>query len=260
MTPEQLQRFLADLDAWSAAEAAPATTLAYGGHEDQAVELLGPEPGGGPLVLVLHGGFWRAGFTRRNTLALATAFARAGLATANVEYRRLGPGAWRPLLADVRSAAERLGGPGRRVAVGHSAGGHLALWLAAEGLVDAAVTLGGVCDLEAAATAGLGQDAVAELLGGSPAQVPDAYRAADPAARLPLGRPQVLVHGTADDRVPLAHAAAYAERAARAGDDCRLLELDADHFQPIDPRSAVWPALLEVVSALAAGPVEAGAR
>jgi dipeptidyl aminopeptidase/acylaminoacyl peptidase len=250
MTPAELARFVDDLDAWAGSRGAPSVTLAYGDHEDQVVELLGPDGADGPVVVVLHGGFWRAAFTRRTTRALATRFAEAGFATANVEYRRLGPGAWRPLLDDVRRARGRLDGFRRAVAVGHSAGGHLALWLAAEGLVDAAVTLGGVCDLEAAAVARLGDDAVVELLGGSPTEVPDAYHEADPAARLPLGCRQVLVHGTADDRVPIGHAARYAERAAAAGDECRLVELDADHFMPIDPRSSVWPTLLNVVSSL----------
>jgi dipeptidyl aminopeptidase/acylaminoacyl peptidase len=85
---------------------------------------------------------------------------------------------------------------------------------------------------------------VQELLGGSPPEAPDAYLAADPGARLPLGVPQVLVHGTGDDRVPFSHARAYATRARSAGDDCRVVELDAGHFEPIDPRSRIWPEVL----------------
>ena len=83
-----------------------------------------------------------------------------------------------------------------------------------------------------------------ELLGGTPDQVPDAYAVADPAQRLPLGVPQVLVHGADDDRVPIGHARAYAERARHAGDDCRLTEVEGGHFEPIDPRSGVWPFVL----------------
>jgi pimeloyl-ACP methyl ester carboxylesterase len=74
--------------------------------------------------------------------------------------------------------------------------------------------------------------------------VPDAYLAADPGARLPLGVPQLLVHGMQDDRVPISHARAYAARARAAGDDCRVVELDAGHFEPIDPRSRTWPEVL----------------
>jgi acetyl esterase/lipase len=246
----ELSRFLDELHDWAVGRAAPASTVAYGDHPDQVLDLHGPHPDGGLLVLVLHGGFWRAPFTRRNTAALAVALGEAGWPSANVEYRRLGPGAYRPMLDDVGRARERLARFERAVAVGHSAGGHLALWLAAEGAVDGAVALGGVCDLAAAAAEGLGGDAVVELLGGSPAQVPDAYRWADPAARLPLGRRQVLVHGTDDDRVPVDHARRYAQRATAAGDDCRLVEVDGDHFMPIDPRSAVWPTVVSVLSSL----------
>jgi acetyl esterase/lipase len=225
------------------------------------LDLHGPAaPDGRPMVLVIHGGFWRAPFTCRNTRALTVALAEAGWTSANIEYRRLGPGAYRPMLDDVRRARERLAEFDSAIAIGHSAGGHLALWLAAESAVDAAVTLGGVCDLAAGDAAGLGNHAVAELLGGSPDEVPDAYGLADPAARLPLGRRQVLVHGVNDDRVPIDHARRYAERASAAGDDCSLVEVDAGHFQPIDPRSAVWPTLVDVVSSLSRELVEAGAR
>jgi acetyl esterase/lipase len=72
----------------------------------------------------------------------------------------------------------------------------------------------------------------------------------DPARRLPLGVPQILVHGIEDDRVPIEHARAYAARATAAGDDCRLLELHADHFDVIDPRSAAWPAVRDAAGEL----------
>jgi acetyl esterase/lipase len=258
VTPDDLVRFLDELDEWARRRGGPVEKLAYGDHADQVVDVRRPEsPKGDALVLVLHGGFWRAQFTRRTTTALSVALTESGYITANVEYRRLGPGSYRPLLDDVRSARELLARFDTAVAIGHSAGGHLALWLAAEGAVDAAVALGGVCDLAAAADARLGNDAVEELLGGSSDQVPDAYDYADPAARLPFGRRQVLVHGSRDDRVPLDHARRYAERAAAAGDDCLLVEVDADHFAPIDPRSVVWPTLVDVVSPLCAEPVEA---
>jgi acetyl esterase/lipase len=261
MTPDELTRFFDELGDWARARTVPAETLAWGDHDDQVLDLRGRDASDGRLVvLVLHGGFWRPPFTRRNTTALSVALAEAGWTSANVEYRRLGPGAYRPMLDDVRSARERLAAFDGAVAIGHSAGGHLALWLAAEGVVDAAVTLGGVCDLAAADAAGLGDHAVAELLGGSPHEVPDAYRESDPAARLPLGRRQVLVHGTDDDRVPIDHARRYAERAQAAGDDCRLVEVEADHFMPIDPRSAVWPTLVEVLSSLSRVVAGAGAR
>jgi acetyl esterase/lipase len=223
--------------------------VGYGSDHDQVIELRRrPNDEAQPLAIVLHGGFWRAGFTRRSTTALAVALAEAGWATANVEYRRPGPGAYRPMLDDVAAARRRLDAFCPVVAIGHSAGGHLALWLGAAGMVDACVTLGGVCDLVEAAREGLGDRAAEELLGGSPHDVAGAYGVADPAARLPLGLPQRLVHGTFDDRVPLSHAERYAARATAAGDDCRVVEVDAGHFEPIDPRSRIWP---DVVAALA---------
>jgi acetyl esterase/lipase len=259
MRPDELPAFFDGLERWAGERDGQAEVLAYGEHEDQVIELRGPSTTQAqPLAIVLHGGFWRAGFTRRNTTAIAVALAEARWASANVEYRRLGPGAYCPMLDDVAAARRRLEGFHPVVAVGHAAGGHLALWLGARGMVDACVALGGVCDLARAAEAELGSGAVQELLGGSPDEVPDAYLAADPAARLPLRVPQVLVHGVDDDRVPLAHALAYAARAREAGDDCRVVEVDAGHFEPIDPRSPVWPEVLGALE-LAASAVAAAA-
>lgn len=251
MRSDQLPAFFAGLGRWADRRSGPVETVAYGEHADQVVELRRPatrEPH--RLALVLHGGFWRAEYTLRTMDAVAVALAEAGWASGNVEYRRLGPGAYRPLLDDVAAARRRLDGYPVVVAIGHSAGGHLALWLAAEGLVDGTVALGGVCDLAAAARAGLGDDAVQELLGGEPLELPDAYATADPAARRPLGVPQTLVHGVHDDRVPVVHARAYAERARAAGDDCRLVEVDAGHFEVVDPRSPVWADALQALSSV----------
>jgi acetyl esterase/lipase len=252
----ELPAFFDELAQWAAAHPRPVETVAYGEHADQVIDLRRPSATpGSRLALVLHGGFWRAPYTRRNTAALSVALAEAGWASANVEYRRLGPGRWRPMLDDVLDARRSLDAFDHVVAIGHSAGGHLALWLAAQGAVDAAVGLGAVCDLAAAAAAGLGDGAAQELLGGEPDDVPDAYRAADPAAQLPLGVPQVLIHGGDDDRVPVSHARAYAERARASGDDCRVFDLaGGGHFEPIDPRSSAWPHVrdgLEAASAAA---------
>lgn len=253
---EQLPAFFDELARWAQAHDVPCEPVSYGAHDDQELELRRP---GGPeargTAIVLHGGFWRAAFTRRNTTALAVALTRAGWTTANVEYRRPGRGAYRTLLDDVEAAGRRLRqlgfGLDETIAIGHSAGGHLALWLAARGGAAAAVALGGVCDLVAAAEAGLGDDAVQEFLGGDPGSAGPAYDEADPARLLPLGVPQLLVHGAADDRVPAAHARAYAERAGAAGDDCRLLELAAaDHFDVIDPRHPSWPRIVDALDAL----------
>jgi acetyl esterase/lipase len=253
---EQLPAFFGELTAWAEGQAVPAEIVRYGGEPDQELELRLPEgPGPHRVVIVLHGGFWRAGFTRANTAALAVALTQAGWATANVEYRRLGPGAYRPMLDDVTAASRRLRelvDLDDAVAIGHSAGGQLALWLAAWGGARSAVALGGVCDLAAAAKAHIGTGAVVEFLGGPPETAGPAYDEADPARLLPLGVRQLLIHGAADDRVPLELARAYAERACAAGDDCRLLELrDADHFDLIDPRHAVWGRIVGGIDELA---------
>jgi acetyl esterase/lipase len=245
-TPELLPAFFAELASWAETAAVPFETIRYGNHPDQAYDLRTPA-GDGPhrVAVVIHGGFWRAGFTRANTDALASALTAEGWVTANVEYRRLGPGRYGELLDDVADAVRGLEPD---VAIGHSAGGHLALWLAARGKAAAAVALGGVCDLEAAARVHLGGDAVQEFLGGEPDEVPEAYALADPGRLLPLGSKLVLVHGLHDDRVPIENARGYAERARDAGDDCRVLELeDADHFDVIDPRYAGFSRIVEAI-------------
>jgi acetyl esterase/lipase len=245
-SPKQLPAFLTELAAWVDGAAVAVETVSYGPHPDQEIDVRTP-PGSGPhpVAVVIHGGFWQPGFTRANTAALATALTLGGWLTANVEYRRLGPGRYRELLADVATAARDLDPD---VAVGHSSGGQLALWLAARGAAGAAVTLGGVCDLEAAAAAGLGGGAVRTFLCGGPDDAPAAYAEADPSRLLPLGARQLLVHGVDDDRVPIEHVRAYAERAVNAGDDCRLLELEgADHFDVIDPRYPGFGTILEEI-------------
>ena len=150
-----LDALLVELPRWAADHAVPVETVAYGDHPDQIVEWRGE----GPTVAVLHGGFWRPVWDRSTTVPLAIALARNGWRTANVEYRRR-PGRWRELLDDIAAAAALVQ---PQVAVGHSAGGHLALWLADV----PAVALAGVCDVELAARRWLGDGAVIDFLGGS---------------------------------------------------------------------------------------------
>jgi acetyl esterase/lipase len=251
----ELGSFFDELSGWADAASPVGATLRYGGDSTQELDLRLPDGAGPhPVAIVLHGGFWRALYTRRNTSAVAAALTRAGWASANVEYRRLGPGGYAATLDDVAAARRYLDSVdapldlSRTMAIGHSAGAHLALWLGSTGAASSIVALAGVCDLEDAARAGLGEDAVQEFLGGEPSEVPAAYAAADPARRLPLGVPQLLVHGTADDRVPFDHAERYAERARAAGDDCSVLALEGvDHFDVMDPRTAAWRAIGEAV-------------
>lgn len=244
--------------------------VAYGSQPSQFGDLFLPAGHGPhPLVIYLHGGFWRAAFGLDHASHVCRAIAAEGWACWSLEYRRIGEpgGGWPGTLEDVGQGADFAGELAGRypldrdrvLAMGHSAGGHLALWLAARRRLApdsplavpqplrpaAVVSLAGVGDLRRAAELGLSSSVVEELLGGPPAAVPERYATASPRELLPLGVPQTLVHGTADDRVPYALSLAYAEAAQQAGDTVDLVTLpDVDHFALIDPLSDAWPTVL----------------
>jgi acetyl esterase/lipase len=211
------------------------------------------------LVVFIHGGFWRERFTTDTIAPLAVACGQLGLWAWNIEYPRIGMagGGWPGMALAIRDAVDGAleAAAGRPVAlVGHSAGGQLALWAAGERPVSAVVSLAGVCDMEAAARAGIGQRAAQELLGAEPDADPDLYVAASPIRRLPLGVPTLLIHGDDDDRVPIEQSRTYAAAARAAGDDCSLSELSGvDHFQLIDPSGAAWAIVAARLEALAQG-------
>jgi acetyl esterase/lipase len=222
-----------------------------------SAERLGSESGS-PLVVFIHGGFWRARWDASTTREIARRCAtELGAAAWNLEYPRIGMdgGGWPGTGAAVRSAVAaalvQARGDGRPVAlVGHSAGGQLALWAAAElPSVALTVSLAGVCDLRAAYAEGLGSDAVAELFGGR--EPTDAeYAAASPIERLPLGVRSLLIHGDQDDRVPMSQSISFA---GTAGYECTFEQLRrAGHFDVIDPHGPAWPALSEALRGLAA--------
>lgn len=257
--PFELDRFLEELGTWAAGSSPDPTVLAYGTHPEQEADLRLPEGDGPhPVALLVHGGFWQARFDRSTLAALGVDLARRGLATVNVEYRRVGADGRIPeSLEDVEAAVDALAlweaplDRSRIVAIGHSAGGQLALWLAGTGKVSAAVSLAGVCDLAAAAHEGIGAGAAVELAGGLPAERPEVYALADPMRRLPAGVPQLLAHGDLDDRVPVEQSRRYARAARAAGDRCRLLELSGvGHFELIDPRSEAWREVAEQLPSL----------
>ncbi len=223
---------------------------------DWTAEQLGDADG--PLVTVfVHGGFWRARYAADTIAPLARACAATepGPWVWNIEYPRVGMpgGGWPGTALAVRDAlgAAVLAAAGRPVVViGHSAGGHLALWSAHEHPVATVVSLAGVCDLEEGVITGIGNGAVLEFLGADPES--GLYAAASPIARLPLGSPVLLIHGDADHTVPV-HQSRLFDRAARAaGDDCALHELaGAGHFDVIDPGGPAWPILRARLTALA---------
>jgi acetyl esterase/lipase len=239
----------------------PAELVRYGPDPEHVANLHSPAPEGGPwpVVVLLHGGFWRDRYDRTLMTPLARDLAARGYVAWNVEYRRVGRegGGWPGTLDDVAAALDALADvreadTARVIALGHSAGGHLALWLAGRDgrvRVGAAVSLAGVCDLVRGAELQLGSGAVNDFVGGAPADVPERYAHASPAAHLPLGAAQLLVHGGRDDVVPIALARAYAVAAQAAGDDVELLEYAAaDHFDVIDPRTLAWQAIAQWLS------------
>jgi acetyl esterase/lipase len=224
---------------------------------DWTAQRLG-DPAGPVVCVFVHGGFWRSRFAADTIAPLAHACAGSSLApwVWNIEYPRVGMpgGGWPGTALAVSGAVGAAVGAadGRPVAViGHSAGGHLALWSSHAHAVALAVSLAGVADLEAAADAALGNGAVLEFLGADPDT--DLYEAASPIARLPLGRPTLLIHGDADDVVPIDQSRSFHAAAVAAGDSCELHELPrGDHFEVIDPAGRGWPALLTGLQALRA--------
>ena len=199
---------------------------------------------------------------------LAIDLARRGVAAWNVEYRRVGQGGggWPGTFEDVAAAVDHLAeiedvDPARVATCGHSAGGHLALWLAARHRLPAgvgaaprirpraAVSQGGVCDLERAWRDDLGDGAVEGLLGPLEAGA-GRFAATSPAALAPPGVPQLLVHGADDDVVPVSQSRAYADRDPLA----ELAELeDADHFDVVDAAHEAWGVAAEWLSARLSG-------
>jgi acetyl esterase/lipase len=241
----------------------PDLTAAYGDLPDQVMEVWLPAVDGRPLVIFLHGGFWRAEWDRAHARPLAAALARAGWPVALVEYRRGGrPHGWTDTKHDVAVgvavaptlvdrallAQDRPPSPPGAVLAGHSAGGQLALWYAgtappARPVPRGVLALAPVADLALAYRLNLDDGAVAALLGGGPTDVPDRYATADPVGH-PARVPAILLHGDRDAQVPVELSRRYAAAARAAGAEVELRELAGlDHFALIDPLSAAWPAV-----------------
>lgn len=244
----------------------------YGDQAGQAGDLFLPANNRPPVVCLLHGGFWRMPYGRDQFQSVAEDLAGRGYAVWNLGYRRLGApgGGWPGTFDDVVAGIEHLAlladagtdlDLGRVTVVGHSAGGHLALWSAARQRADdiagrsrrvrigAVAGLAPVSDLFRAHVLGLGDGAVAELLGGTPeaqTALVTRYAAASPRQMLPLAVPQLILHGRDDEAVPLAMSREYCRAAKAAGDRVALRELPGTgHMEFLDPDSEAHAALCE---------------
>lgn len=281
--PESPGRLMTPQDLQSLPSQAPDQRVAYGEDSSQYGELRVPTGRGPhPVVVLIHGGCFKAAYaTPRDLAPMGDALKSDGIATWNLEYRRLGQpgGGWAGTYLDVGRGVDHLrtiAGKhnldlGRVVLLGHSAGGHLAMWAAARARVPTGsplyvtdplavrgvIDLAGPLDLMANIPEyeRLCRDTViTTLLGGSPATVPERYAHASPIRLLPLGVPQVLVIGEHEDFVPRPLVEAYAQAAARAGDPVRLVTIPSvGHFEIASPRTAAWPLVEAAIRSLLDG-------
>ena len=231
----------------------------YGGDPAQFAELYLPERAEhAGTIVIIHGGFWRARYELDLGRPLAADLAAHGFAAYNIEYRRVGNGGgWPSTAHDVAAAIDHLANldadTSAVVAIGHSAGGHLAVWAAGRTKprvrLGGAVAQAGVLDLFAAHREQLGAGAVASFLGGRPEEFAERYRAADPLTAAPLAAPVLCVHARADADVPITQSEAYVARGGQAA----LREVPGDHFTLIDPSDESWLLVRAALPALLAG-------
>jgi acetyl esterase/lipase len=261
--------YLSAQDVMNAEPVEPDFVLTYGPGPDQFGHLRLPKgPGPFPVLVVIHGGCWLSFADLKYTGHFAAEFAQSGVATWSLEYRRVDSpgGGWPNTFLDVANGIDHLRSIkseyrldlSQVVVVGHSAGGHLALWAAGRAKIAedsplysaTPLAIKGVVSLAGPAQLApfrdtdnkvCGGDVIDELMGGSPEEVPGHYAAGSPFRLLPLGVPQRLLTGVDDLAVPAHFADSYAAAAVKAGDDATAVSLaGAAHFEVIVPGTNVW--------------------
>jgi acetyl esterase/lipase len=263
----------------TAAEIDGPQRIAYGDHADAFGDLwlpvasAGAPSAGAPVVVLIHGGFWRADFQLDLMEPLVPSLLEEGFAVWNIEYRRVGAGGGYPqTFVDAAAAIDRLADLpprfdglldlGNVSAVGHSAGGQLAVWLASRRLLpvgapgvdpevipSTVVSQAGVLDLIGCVEAGIGGTACSDLIGATPDTAIRRYAETSPAEMLPIEAAVVAVHGSNDAVVPVAQSEVYIDRATVAGVRARLEMIDdADHFSHLDPTHAAWLVVIDVLT------------
>ena len=241
--------------------------ITYGDDPSQYAELSLPDGTPRGVVVVIHGGFWKAAYDLSLGRPLASSLVDQGWAAWNLEYRRVGPaasgggGGTPTTLDDVAAGIDRLADLdldlSTVVTLGHSAGGHLATWAASRGRferwadgvdVTAVLSQAGVLDLRAAYDEGLGSGAVEAFLGHAPGP---GDAPADPQQQVPLDVPVWCVHGGADDVVPISQSRGYVAAATAAGARAEMVEVEGDHFTVIDTGSDAWKRTLAILDSIA---------
>lgn len=253
--------------------------IPYGDHSSQFGVLRMPTLSGlSPVVITIHGGFWQSKYGLEENTPLDEDLTRRGYATWNIEYRRMGEvgGGWTGTFDDIINAVNHLNQLKERfqldlsrvIVLGHSAGGHLALWLASQinkdqmnGIentllipIRSVISLAGVTDLRQMWK--IHEDKgmispVTSFIGGSPQEVPERYRLASPIELLPLNIEQILIHGELDRHVPVDLSVDYHRRAIELGDKVSLVVLpDVEHFMVIDPSSSAWQSVINSLESL----------
>ncbi len=238
----------------------------YGSHRDAFGDLYLPKTRPRGTVVLLHGGFWLDSYDLELMEPIGRALAKDGWAAWNLEYRRLGSGGgWPATFEDVAAGIDKVAdldglNQERVVLLGHSAGGHLAVWAASRDdntpggspavKVRGAVSLSGVLDLTRGFRLDVGGGTIGQLMGGGPDQVPGHYRLGDPTLMVPAKSQVTAIRGRDDDVVPLRQTTSYVDAARTSGGEATYLPVPGDHFTIIDPKHESWSSTVTALTAL----------